>query len=570
MPNSNMRLIYLILFYFLAHISIVDAQKKAILSPSKQEELMAEGMRYYTKGEYEEAILVWESMLPYVKQEPAIYFYSAKSYAALSKPALALQHAKKANELSPYSLDYGLFYSELLMQEKRFDEMIACLRQLSQYDESQPDVNLLLAQAYLWNEQGDLALEALEKANRWVGEYPEIIRTKQFILLKKQRIKEAIALGTQLLEQEEGENLFAWDQMDVAWELSRGDTLRDTYLRLSERFPSEGQIPLLLAHVFIQAKDFGLALGQLHAASEDRSLHPEMISQVALKVFELIDTKEKWSAALDVSQHFIQMYPQEPRFLAIQGDLYVSAQNFATGLASYLQAARLGKSKVEVWARIVQLDFELNAIDSAIVHAQEALVLWPTHGFFYFQKGFGQYIKGDSKAALGSLEQAKSYLLPQDAWDLQLYSILGDVYQAQSRYRDSEKAFDYVLRKQPEDEHVLNNYSYYLSLRRERLSEAAAMSKKLVQKYPTNGTYLDTHAWVLYQQGLYAEALVFLELAVADKEPAGATVWEHLGDTLYRLQRIDDAKSAWKQAKKLGGENQLLDKKIEMKRIIEN
>jgi Tfp pilus assembly protein PilF len=198
------------------------------------------------------------------------------------------------------------------------------------------------------------------------------------------------------------------------------------------------------------------------------------------------------------------------------------------------------------------------------------LVLWPTHGFFYFQKGFGQYIKGDSKAALGSLEQAKSYLLPQDAWDLQLYSILGDVYQAQSRYRDSEKAFDYVLRKQPEDEHVLNNYSYYLSLRRERLSEAAAMSKKLVQKYPTNGTYLDTHAWVLYQQGLYAEALVFLELAVADKEPAGATVWEHLGDTLYRLQRIDDAKSAWKQAKKLGGENQLLDKKIEMKRIIEN
>ncbi len=570
MPNFNMRVIYLILFCLLAHISIVDAQKKATLSPSKQEELMAEGMRYYTKGEYEEAILVWESMLPYVKQEPALYFYAAKSYAALSKPALALQHAKKANELSPYSLDYGLFYSELLMQEKRFDEMITCLRQLSQYDESQPDVNLLLAQAYLWNEQGDLALEALEKANRWVGEYPEIIRTKQFILLKKKRLLDAITLGTQLMEQEEGENLFSWDQMDVAWELSRGDTLREAYLRLSERFPTEGQIPLLLTNVYIQSRDFGSALGQLHAASEDRSLNAEMISQVALKVFELIDNKEKWSAALDVSKHFIQMYPREPRFLAIQGDLYVSAQDFATGLASYLQAARLGKSKIEVWARIVQLDFELNAIDSAIVHAQEALVIWPTHGFFHFQKGFGQYIKGDVKNSMATLELAKSYLQPQDAWDIQLYSILGDVYQAQSRFRDSEKSFDYVLRKEPEDEHVLNNYSYYLSLRKERLAEAAAMSKKLVQKYPTNGTYLDTHAWVLYQQGYYAEALVFLELAVADKEPAGATVWEHLGDTLYRLQRIDDAKSAWKHAKKLGGENQLLDKKIEMQRIIEN
>ena len=153
---------------------------------------------------------------------------------------------------------------------------------------------------------------------------------------------------------------------------------------------------------------------------------------------------------------------------------------------------------------------------------------------------------------------------------MQLYSILGDVYQAQKRYRDSEKAFDYVLRKQPDDAHVLNNYSYYLSLRKERLVDAAAMSKKLVLQFPTNGTYLDTYAWVLYQQGLYAEALVYLERAVADKEPAGAAVWEHLGDALVQLNRVDEAISAWKKARKLGGENQLLDKKIQMHRIIEN
>jgi cytochrome c-type biogenesis protein CcmH/NrfG len=63
---------------------------------------------------------------------------------------------------------------------------------------------------------------------------------------------------------------------------------------------------------------------------------------------------------------------------------------------------------------------------------------------------------------------------------------------------------------------------------------------------------------------------VYLERAVADKEPAGAAVWEHLGDALYRLNRVDEAISAWKKARKLGGENQLLDKKIQMHRIIEN
>jgi cytochrome c-type biogenesis protein CcmH/NrfG len=47
-------------------------------------------------------------------------------------------------------------------------------------------------------------------------------------------------------------------------------------------------------------------------------------------------------------------------------------------------------------------------------------------------------------------------------------------------------------------------------------------------------------------------------------------VWEHLGDTLYQLKRIEDAVVAWKHAKKLVSENLILDKKIEMKRIIEN
>ena len=109
-----------------------------------------------------------------------------------------------------------------------------------------------------------------------------------------------------------------------------------------------------------------------------------------------------------------------------------------------------------------------------------------------------------------------------------------------------------------------------MSLRRDRLDKAAQMSKKLVDKFPTNGTYLDTYAWVLFQRGEYLESLVYIEKALKDEKQNSSTVWEHYGDALFKNGRVDEAVKAWKTANSLEGASNKLDKKIENKRIIEN
>jgi predicted negative regulator of RcsB-dependent stress response len=96
------------------------------------------------------------------------------------------------------------------------------------------------------------------------------------------------------------------------------------------------------------------------------------------------------------------------------------------------------------------------------------------------------------------------------------------------------------------------------------------MSKQLVDKFPKEGTYLDTYAWVLYQQGKFAEALLYLDRAVADEESQSSAVWEHHGDALFRLGRIREAVSSWGKAKALPNASQNLDKKIKMRQIVEN
>jgi tetratricopeptide (TPR) repeat protein len=209
-------------------------------------------------------------------------------------------------------------------------------------------------------------------------------------------------------------------------------------------------------------------------------------------------------------------------------------------------------------------------VDSAAIHAEEALKSFPMNGFLNFQLGFARYLQGNNPDALRYLEIARGIIKPTDNWNVQLFSMLGDVYHAVGRSKDSDVAFDKVLALNPTDEHVLNNYSYYLSLRKERLDKAASMSKQLVEKFPSEGTYLDTYAWVLYQQGKYEEALNFLNRALADEKSQSSAVWEHHGDVLFRLGRIKEAVESWKKAIALPNANQILDKKIKMKQIVEN
>ena len=547
------------------------AQKSVLnLSNSAREALFQEGMRHYMKEDYAEAILVWESLSAASPQEPAIAFYLAKAYLLEKNIPRTLIYARKAHELSPYSLDYGLFYAEQLLADRQISAAITCLNKISQYDEGHPEVNLLLAQAYLWSEQGNLALEALDRADHYVGEYPAIIRTKAFIYLKQKQLMKALQAGLRLVELDDEELLLSWEQMDVAWELSQSDSVKVELLNLQRKNPEQGQLALLLTNVYLHQKNFDSTLVQLRLAAADHEVLPSMVAQVTMKAFEQIDDPIKWELANQLAGHWLAIYPNEPRFLAIQGDLYVSTSKLELGQRFYLQAARMGEPKYEVWSRIIQLDFELNAIDSAFAHGEEALKFFPKQGFLNFQMGFASYLKGDPTQSIRYLEIARGIIKPSENWNTQLYSIMGDVYHSLNRHGESDAAFEQVLLLNPEDEHVLNNYSYYLSLRKEQLEKAARMAKKLVESFPKESTYLDTFAWVLYQQGNYQDALRFLEMAIQEGKSPSAAIWEHHGDTLYRLGRVEEAVKSWRKAKDLPNADQNLDKKIKMKRIVEN
>src|SRR5690606_33119440 len=102
---------------------------------------------------------------------------------------------------------------------------------------------------------------------------------------------------------------------------------------------------------------------------------------------------------------------------------------------------------------------------------------------------------------------------------------------------------------------ALNNYAYFLTLRREHLDKALRMAKKANSLAPDNSTFQDTYAWTLFQNEQYNDALLWIEKAVANKTTASATMLDHYGDILLKVNRPHDAVKKWSLALKLLAKN---------------
>jgi len=121
----------------------------------------------------------------------------------------------------------------------------------------------------------------------------------------------------------------------------------------------------------------------------------------------------------------------------------------------------------------------------------------------------------------------------------------------------------------PQNLPVLNNYSYYLSLERKNLDKAEQMSGITIKAEPTNPTYLDTYGWILFEQGAYTMAKIYIEKAIEyGKDETSAEVLEHYGDVLAVTGEKEKAVEQWKKAKELGSDSKTLNKKIRRKEYI--
>jgi len=96
-----------------------------------------------------------------------------------------------------------------------------------------------------------------------------------------------------------------------------------------------------------------------------------------------------------------------------------------------------------------------------------------------------------------------------------------------------------------------------------RLEEAEEMIKRALEIEPNNGSYLDSLGWLEFRQGKFDQALADLLRAAKNLERDDPIVFEHIGDTYLKLNRVPEALEAWQKALALDPKNKHLAEKIE-------
>jgi tetratricopeptide (TPR) repeat protein len=257
-----------------------------------------------------------------------------------------------------------------------------------------------------------------------------------------------------------------------------------------------------------------------------------------------------------------QTHPKDPKPYTIAGDYYYRSDQNELAAIDFEKALDLDPSRYPIWQQLMIIYFDFSDYQKVANLADSCLELFPSQTTAYYFSGLANLQLKNYDKCIQNLQDGLFFIVNNEPLKGQFFTALGDAFYGQENYEESDKSYEKALQIDPQDVYVLNNYSYYLSLRSEKLEKALEMMKKCVEIKPGVSSYEDTYAWVFFQLKDYENAHKWLLKAIASGGNNSTTIVEHYGDVLYFLGQTDQALKQWLEAKELGSESESLERKI--------
>lgn len=531
-----------------------------------------EGEKFFILEDYTKALVYFQRTLELNPDNGAVYYKIAEILSKgtkeedLQKAAVSIDNALRLEKKNKY---FYILASSIYSGLNNFAKAEQALETMMKEVKGTDDYLYELAALYQYDKKPDEAINMYNRAESILGINEVSSLQKQRLYLEKGKLNEAIQEGEKLIDafpEEERYVMGFAETLSQYKQTQKAITYIEKYLTKN---PEKGNARMLLAGLY---RDNG-------QEEKSRNLMESVFNDTSVDVTSKVIIVGTYNAVLSQNrsknisdpnlesftvmlwEKLASLYPFDSNVHMVGGDLFMTLRKEPQAQREYLMAIEAGTTSFETWQNLLFLDSQLNQFDSLIVHAERGLELFPNHGMLYYFNGYGQFRKKNYKEAVSALEQAKKLSASNDSFVAEINGMLGDAYNGLKEYQKSDKAYDDALTFNPNNSFVLNNYSYYLALRKENLEKAEKMSAQLIKSNPDNSSYLDTYSWVLYNREKYREARKVMERAISGGR-GSATHFEHYGDILFKLGDIDGAVTQWQKSKSMDSGNALIEKKI--------
>ena len=534
--------------------------------------LFHEAMLQRQRGRHDATFDLLSRCLELKPDASEVCFFLAQYYTEIKNTDKALELFKKATVLSPNNMTYMETLGRSYIGKGMFSEAIPVFEKMYEQDKSREELLETIYRLYIQEKEYEKAISVLDRIEAIDGKSERISLSKSALYVQMGDHQSAVEAVKSLSEEHpydlDYRTLYANTLMGNGELASAYDVLKQV---LAEE-PDNTKAQQSLRTYYIHMEDDEAVDSLTHCILLNKHTNTED------KVFmlrQLIGENERAGGdSTEILNVFAKLLSQpEPDVeLAMLKAAYMDLKKMpkdsvATALKKVLEMA---PDYAPARLQLVQYAWEDDDNASIISLCQAARQYNPEEMAFYYYQGMAYYRSDDKDHALDAFKNGISVINENSSPEIvsDFYAVLGDILFQKDREREAFAAYDSCLQWKPDNIGCLNNYAYYLSLKGENLERAEEMSFKTIKAEPKNATYLDTYAWILFMQGRYAEARVYIDQALQNDSTIGAVVTEHAGDIYMMAGDMEGALDLWQKALKEDPGNKVLIRKIKRKKYI--
>ncbi|WP_169719435.1 tetratricopeptide repeat protein [Olivibacter sitiensis] len=566
----------LIVLVFLALVApIASLAQETLPDSALSSSLLTSGISERNEGNVQQAVADLQRAVKVNPQNDQAYFELARLQLEMGSSGEAAINAKKAAQLNPDNEWYWILLSDVYKQMEDFASLPPIYAKLIALKPKQREFYFDKAYSEFLSKDYEAALKTYALIEKEFGSSDNLMLARHNVYIAQGQSHIAVEELNKLIKNKPKDNKGYILLSNLYLKLGDPKQAMAALDRAEKKIPKDPYIAISRSDVYNAQNEEGKALDNLKKVFMTSDLKVEDKVNILSRVMASRDLKrEQWSSVEELANILTTKYPEEAVVHAIYGDVLVQTGKQDLARMQYIRSTQLDAHQNKVWEQLLQLDLTNNHLKDAAVHADTAVNLFPDSPITQFFAGHAFSFNKEFDKARSSFEAALNHADERnEPFMAQIYGSLGDTYNALHMYRESDLAYNESLALEPDNVGVLNNYAYYLSLRKENLDQAAQMSSRANMLEPNNATFEDTYAWVLFQQGKYQEALVWIEKAIGNSDSSSVALLEHYGDILAKLGKEKEAMKQWESALKIAGDDtasaQTLKKKIDLQAYVE-
>ena len=537
---------------------------------------LAQNAEYFSKGienkyneNYDVAIECFENALKAFPEDHASMYELSALYAKKGLQEKGFEMIENAVALDSTNKWYQIRLADFYKQNYDYESFVNIYSKLL---ENEPN-NLEYLEVYI---DALLHLERHEELIEKLNVFEDNVGVNEYLSMMKIEIYNMLGDGDNVIKElEKLSNAFPYETRylsmlaEVYNQSGREKDAYEKYLEIKELNPEDPYINTSLLEYYQKQGELDKAFEEFVLSIRNKNLDYNTKLQIYEYWFNDREDNENTIREAEVAGNtFIEVHPDKELGYYVIGTVHYNNEDYAEAKRYYSEAVARDSSSFMSWYQLIITDLELNAVEDLYEHTVKAQRFYPEQPLFYLFNGLALIDMKRYEEAIKVLEKGR-FMSADKKLTADFDTYIADVYHELGNKEMMYKYYDRVLKNNPENVYVLNNYAYFLSVDGVRLEDALKMSAITIEKEPKNVTFLDTYAWVLYKLGRYKEAKKWMEKVFSYDKNAGGVNYEHYGDILYKLGEKDKAVQNWKKAKKLGDASEFIEQKIKDEKIYE-